>query len=548
MLIPALLAAAMSADDSLPVRAVTVFKDGHALVVREGERAVTNDTVRLDGLPEPLLGSFGPYATDEDVRLVSATAGRWTTDGTRDVNSLTELLAANVGRSMSASVPAGEDATEFVKGEIKAVLFGSHVRLAAGDGVTLVLPIADLRAVKLTGGELATQTAQTEPHVGLSMRLDGEVGDRVGVGLLYVQPGFRWIPQYRMTIADDGTADMVLRATLVNDLIDLEAADVNLVVGVPTFAFKGQKDPIALNVAVQELASVVPVPRAREMGRRGYMSNAISSQAVMEADFAEVPAAEVTGGSKSEDLYVYSLRNVTLKKGERMSIEVARSTVEVSHRYAVDLPVLPPAEANANVRNDGEYQAAARRLSNPVVSHTLRVKNTSDTPLTTAPVLLFEGGGGDGPGQLLAQAMQTYTPPGGTTSVDLGTAVDVAVRFDEEQTGREAQALRRGRTVYDRVNLKGAVTAVNRRGDAVSLRVRRYVPGGIDAASGDGSKKTLAPYSAEARDNGTGAGWWARYMPPWYFGLNPVSRAEWTLELGAGGKAERTYEWHYFWN
>ena len=547
MFASALLAVVMSAEDSLPVRSITAFKDGHALVVREGERAVDNGTVRLDGLPEPLLGSFWPYATGEGARLVSATAGRWTTDEKRDVQSLTELIAANVGVQLSATVLVGDESTEFVQGNVEEVLFGTHVRLNAGDGTAVVVPITDLRAVKMTGSELTTQTDGQTPHVGLSMRLEGKVGDTAGVGLLYVQHGFRWIPQYRMTISEDGTAEVILRATLVNDLIDLADADVNLVVGVPTFAFKGQTDPIALSVNVEEMLDFASKTSRRERAPAALMSNAIQMQARMESDVAAAPpAAEVTGGAKSEDLYVYSLSHVTLKRGERMSIEVARQTVEVDHRYAVNLPVLPPADVGGNVRSNAQYTQAARQLSSPTVEHTLRVKNLGDTPLTTAPVLIFESGPDGGSPQLLAQSLQTYTPPGGTTSVDLGVAVDVAVTFDEEQTGRKVDDLRRGRESYDRVLLAGTVKAVNRRGDSVRVRVRRYVPGTIDAASGEGDRKILAPYSAEARDNGTG-GWWYGYVPNWYLGLNPISRAEWTIELPAGQAAERTYEWHYFW-
>ena len=47
----------------MPVKEVTVFKDGHAYVVHEG--AMPTDAagnVLLDLLPTPVLGTFWPYA------------------------------------------------------------------------------------------------------------------------------------------------------------------------------------------------------------------------------------------------------------------------------------------------------------------------------------------------------------------------------------------------------------------------------------------------------------------------------------------------------
>ena len=94
MLLAPLLLAMSAADVSpLPVQSITAFKDGHALVIREGERAVKGGEIKLDGLPNPLLGSFWPYTPDEGLRVVSATASRWEEDSERDNNIEVEIRA-----------------------------------------------------------------------------------------------------------------------------------------------------------------------------------------------------------------------------------------------------------------------------------------------------------------------------------------------------------------------------------------------------------------------------------------------------------------------
>jgi hypothetical protein len=61
----------------LPVREVTVFKDGHAFVVHQGVLPTDADgNVIMDYLPTPVIGTFWPYATGKDVKLTGVVAGR----------------------------------------------------------------------------------------------------------------------------------------------------------------------------------------------------------------------------------------------------------------------------------------------------------------------------------------------------------------------------------------------------------------------------------------------------------------------------------------
>ena len=95
---PAQQPATVSAS-TLPVREVTVFKDGHAFVLREEPLpADAGGEVVLDELPTPLLGTFWPYASD-GARLVSATAGRVDVTERVESSDLRQLAAANVGHT-----------------------------------------------------------------------------------------------------------------------------------------------------------------------------------------------------------------------------------------------------------------------------------------------------------------------------------------------------------------------------------------------------------------------------------------------------------------
>jgi len=56
-------AAPLSTFGKLPIKEVTVFKDGHAFVAHEGEMPVDeHGNVVMDYLPAPVIGTFWPYS------------------------------------------------------------------------------------------------------------------------------------------------------------------------------------------------------------------------------------------------------------------------------------------------------------------------------------------------------------------------------------------------------------------------------------------------------------------------------------------------------
>src|SRR5262249_45564622 len=61
----------------MPVKEITVFKDGHAFVLHQGAMPVdATGNVVLDYLPQPVIGTFWPYSTTKNAKLTSVVAGR----------------------------------------------------------------------------------------------------------------------------------------------------------------------------------------------------------------------------------------------------------------------------------------------------------------------------------------------------------------------------------------------------------------------------------------------------------------------------------------
>lgn len=163
-------------ENALPVREVTVFKDGHAFVLREATLMADGaGDIVLDDLPEPVLGTFWPYASG-GAKLVSATAARERVSEERTALDLVQLLRANEGREVTlidvdgariegeligVSMRSGPEleASDPAGGSPRLAEPGSLVRIKTASG-TRALPVARVREIEAESG-LAERSPRT---------------------------------------------------------------------------------------------------------------------------------------------------------------------------------------------------------------------------------------------------------------------------------------------------------------------------------------------------------------------------------------------------
>src|SRR5262249_5225054 len=129
---------------------------------------------------------------------------------------------------------------------------------------------------------------------------------------------------------------------------------------------------------------------------------------------------EMPQSGKSEDLFIFTIDHISLKRGERMVVPVGEASLKYQDLYVLDMPFAPPREIYGSMQG-GRAAELARLLAQPKVKHMIRLDNSGPAPLTTAPALVLEQG------RLLAQATMTYTARGAQVDLEVGTAIDVAV-------------------------------------------------------------------------------------------------------------------------
>lgn len=533
----------------LPVREVTAFKDGHAYVLREEPLAVADGQVVLDQLPAPVLGTFWPFATG-GAKVVSAVAGKSKVTEWVEALDFPQLIEANLGKNATIYLkPAGHESTgEIVTGKLLDVPKRTEDGVAQAGGLFLLDVRNDTRAIPFDSVRSVLVSGVTEKRVQhevekdrLTLRIEGS-GPDARVGVVYVQKGLRWIPAYKVDVDGAGKARVQMEATLVNDLIDLSDVTVNLVIGVPTFTFKEHTDPIALQ---QEIADVSAARRYDPYGRI-QLSNALSNSIMSQtASFgsggpAQALAPEVDpAGVSAEDLFVFTVYHVTLAKGERMVLPITSFDLEYRDVYRLDVPLDPPSEANLNL-NDESTLELMRQQSEPRAKHVLRLKNTSQSPFTTAPALILANG------RVLAQGRMTYAPPGIDVDLEATTAVDIGVQVTTDETRRTPEFRGPDGRTYVRLDMRGGIELRNSKRERVELEVRRHVLGQIDAIDQDGTKRQMdLPGFWRLDVLPIWTRWW--YFPWWWSHVNGFGELRWKVALEPGATTKLEARWHYLW-
>src|SRR5204863_630354 len=178
------------------------------------------------------------------------------------------------------------------------------------------------------------------------------------------------------------------QATLVNELADLDNVDAHLVVGVPSFAFKDTPDPISLQKAVAQLSRYFQ-PDSQTAYAFG---NSIYSQS-SRAGEVRVPAAPEgkpadAAEDAREDVFVFPVKKLSLKKGEVLVLPVTEFKIDYKDVYAVEIPMTPPRDVQAQMAGRGQSEAERIHLA-PKAVHKIRLANTTAQPITTATALIL---------------------------------------------------------------------------------------------------------------------------------------------------------------
>ncbi len=547
------------ADGETKFRAqkVVVFKDGYSLIIKKGVGTTDeHGEIHTDEVPDAaVLGSF--WATSQDGGLVGMRAG-WREETIDENVTVTagdnlQILLANEGRKAEviltdgkrvsglihkvlvsensrpshpiaepfSSLPRSNPAATITKTE--SVRSGSHfiLRTEAGDQLFAAAAVGSLIIA-----DMATSTTEKVRTKKRSKRLSfrfGKPNAKQEITMMYFRPGVRWIPTYRVDLSGQGAkekvAEISLQAEILNEAEALIDVPVDIVVGVPNFRFQKTPSPLVLeSVLRNSLARAEPALMTQM--RNDFSNAAYSSRpaelrraaaAASGAGSVELPGELTAGGA--QDLFIYNLPNLRLRKGDRAAIAIFTAKVPYRDVYTWDLHLTRADIATAPA---GQGIASPLALSTNQVWHQIELTNITKVPWTTGAAMIMMGQ------QPLGQELLTYTSPKDYCRVPVTVSVETRGSFAETETARQIKALKWDGRDYVRIQNEATLDLCNNKPVPIDVEISVRLGGRVEKVSNDGVTSLLAFDRSD----------WTQYRGS--EAVNNSSRVKWKTSLEAG--------------
>lgn len=537
-----LAVSADAANVDTRVRTLAAFKNGLAFVYRSGDAQLTDGWATIQEIPPAVLGTvwIGTASPDAPVEEVIAYKGKVSEPVA--VLNFSDLLEANVGKPVDVFYSSGGGAeTVAVKGHVMAVpsqkpakpedwltdssgrrrapepTRGQLVLIKADDGAIIAVDKSLIRSVKFGGGSAELKTTIDRPADGAKVRIKGKPRS-AKVTLAYLEKGITWSPSYLVNLLSDKEAEITLDAVLANDVEDLDDVEVSFVVGYPNFAFADMTTPLNVQQSVATFVQAL-LRGPRDPSTSPY--SAVTQQSVAynvwssrsSGDEAWRPelaysAGKTMPGETNEDLYFYKQPHVTLKKGDRARYTVFSGKVPYEHVYLWEVPDLVTLD-------DRGYRQSGNRQDLPEdqVWHSLKIRNTTAHPWTTAPALAVRGS------LPIAQDVLKYTPPKGDNNLKLTVATDIRAEQSENEVSRTVVNV--GHDDYDEITVDGTLLIKNMKPAAAKMNVKKMLTGQVLQSEGGKVSKVTKRLSA----------------------VNARSEIEWDFDLASGAEKQLTYQY-----
>ena len=507
----------INAQSTLIPTEVNVFKNGTYFIVKEGTVYPKQSKITLDVPSAPLLGTYW-INTAKDVTISKITYVTDTLKSFSTAQNIPDVLSANKGKKIKVSYINDGKTSKEISGTLLDYFKSSGLmKIKTADAKTyyiLVSAISDFAIEETPVDKTSADSLVRVAKVEFSKNLES-----TNLKLVYMQTGIQWVPSYNVKLLSEKELQLEMKALVENTAEEIKDCQLTLTVGNPQFFYGYGIDPIAYQTQTN-ISSLYPSGRSSGYGNgsmglvqtNAYQSYdgeyALNEQSTTPAYSYNDYSSYSTDGEKSNDLYMYKIGKVSLKKGTKSSFQMFSYNLPYKDVYEVDIYDVVNYSYNSYIGNDPEQKFN--------VYHSLKLTNTSVNPFTTAPVFVL-----DKDLQPLAQDQLKYTPVSSTVSIQLSRASDLIVKNSEEEGLKSGSTKKYGRETYSKVTINGSVNVENLQDKKITLSVDKNLTADVTDVSDSGKIKKTGKY----------------------YGLNPYTEINWEVLLAANEKKTITYSY-----
>jgi hypothetical protein len=490
----------MDAQNTLPLKRLTIFKNSTCLITREGKIPITGGVARLPIPSEALFGGYWIASPNNVIQSLTFKSDKL--EESEPAKDIYQYLAGNIGKKLTIVTnlkEAGPTTGKLIDFNKETLL----LKVKQDNGRLTLLPAQNIHQVDFL--EEVNNSFVKDSIQRMVILKPEKTANEILLQQLSMQAGVNWVPSYLLKLKDEKSARLEMKATVENGVEDIINGETELVVGAPQMYFGQRRDPITYDYLTegdvrQDFSGMGAQMLSNSMRSREIASE---SESAFDGEFA-------TEGEKAGDLYIYKIGKISLPKNSKGTYPVFAAPVDYAHKYEVLIA------DHTNFISNRYVQPGEVNLD---VIHSLAIKNTSSVPLTTAPVMVVTE-----KEQFLAQDLLKYTPVNGSVDIKLSKALDIVIKSSEEEIDRKEEAKKAYGYNYGRIVIKGTLTLSNLQKKEVTVHVRKVVTGNIIKLS-DNGKVTKERIST---DN------------------NPVSALDWDVKMSVNSQKTITYEYEVF--
>lgn len=580
--------------EEAPVRRVVIYKDGHCLTEREVIVDPTENPVQIVNSLNALLG--GVWAVSRHKTIALKGLSTRILDETRTVapSNLAELLLLNDGKRVSLTLmfPAPgeehkpvqietyegilrafkpslryEDAyptedtppeyfptpmprpsrrdwyywqwqntqkpVDYVQDLFSRTASQANFALETSAGMVFFTP-PQIKQIEFLEPAVRERTITVKRPVLELTLSEGRRGEKVPVSIYSLEKGIRWYPEYQLNLSSPRASEgeLILGATIINELADLKDADAALALGFIQFLMHDQPSPLSLRDEFRRLSNwfetepndswryFYGAPRVSDfVGAGGFGGFAAPSTPGMGLETLGIPVPA------NDSIAFLSTPKLTLPRNSSTRVELSRQKLAIDHTFLWmhDISGSQQTGFYSYNQRSGQpltideiaYRIARERRFSGEVYEAIILKNTQNTPWTTAPILVTRNG------MPVTQDVLLFTPPGEEAFIYItpATKVRVACTFKEEpdnSSGFRSSWVRRWR---------GVVQFQNDYDTPVRLMVRLRFLGRFEEASRKPTRILVKSTERSAQQ-----GWYSPDRLP----ENPTTELIWDVEVPPG--------------
>ena len=415
----------------LPVKTLSVYKNGTAMISKEGTVPVVNDTVKLP-IPDAITGTY--WLTTPKENLIKSVSFRDNdVKVKKEYDGVKDLVSNNIGKRIKFSMIINDE-TINITGTIKRHYEPLGIVQIEEHDTSMFVRFSDMINFSI---QVVNEISWVDSMKRMAYIKMNKPVSEITLKESSLQNSISWKPYYFLSLNKDNSARLEMKSLIENFSNEsFENTNAEVIVGVPLLLSTQEKDPMIVSTQSAQYHNISNTATLNYRNSAAGTWDAIRKQGniqlnslIYNAD-TTIPVGKydkyqnyVTETTNTDNLFIYKIGNISLAKNTKALFPIFSQDIGCKDLYECEIHDYTNYESNRFLQTN-------EKVSD--VFHSLEIKNTTEFPITSGSLLVT-----DDEGRLVAQTKVNYISKNSSSHVRLTKDLNTLVKSTEEEIVRE---------------------------------------------------------------------------------------------------------------